>query len=154
MKFVGWVCTISICMLKRHFPTEIGWSGPKECSARVIAPTRYFHHSPFPEHPGSTAIQVDILAHKRLSQLREFVAGIWGKQLSISDWVCNLGGFAFVTLNIALNNIQHATHRPSIRTGGDKKCSIKHYKSKTGTVTYPPLVEVPWVVLSHHRLKT
>ena len=26
-------------------------------------------------------------------------------------WVCNRGGFAFVALNIAVENIQHATHR-------------------------------------------
>ena len=47
--------------------------------------------------------------------------------------------FAFVTLNIALNNIQHATHRPSIRAQHPKERPIKRYESKMGTITIPTI---------------
>ena len=39
-------------------------------------------------------------------------------------------------INIAVENIQHAMIDCSIRAG-DKQRSIKHTKSKMGTVTYP-----------------
>ena len=52
-------------------------------------------------------------------------------------WVWYRGDFAVGTLNIALNNIQHATHRPSVSEHDDlKKRPIKRYKSK-GPVPYP-----------------
>ena len=46
-------------------------------------------------------------------------------------WVYNRAHFAFVTLNIVVNDVQHATHRPSIRTWWCKKIF------KTTLVTYP-----------------
>ena len=36
------------------------------------------------------------------------------------EWVCKRP-FAFVTLNIAVENIQHATHRPSVSERDDPK---------------------------------
>ena len=38
--------------------------------------------------------------------------------------------FAFVTLNIAVENIQHASHRPSIRTQHPKNVPLNITKAK------------------------
>ena len=62
---------------------------------------------------------------------------ILGRKVPCASWVCNRGGFAFVTLNIAVENIQHATHHPSVSEHDDPKNDPSSVTKAKGSVTYP-----------------
>ena len=57
-----------------------------------------------------------------------------------NSWVWYRAHFAFVTLNIAVENIQHATHRFSVSTLPPSVTKAK------GAVTHPVIPQSVWIV--------